>query len=132
MTGRVVYQDRGFAPRLDHTEPYLVDYALLTQIGNEFYALEHIRRHHRALFFEKALDWRDENEFRWVVADGGAASICLEFEDALVGIAFGETCPEDSIRACVRLARRVGIDFEQLKWKNSAPWLSLRTDWALM
>jgi len=132
LAGLVTYQNRGFAPRLDTTEPYLIDYQLLQRVGPDRYALEHIRRHHAALFFEKAVDWRDELEYRWVVANPNSAPIFLNFENALAGIAFGEDCPEEALRACVRAAMQSGTDFEQLKWKNSAPWLSMRMDWATL
>jgi hypothetical protein len=129
LAGLVNYQNRGFAPRLDNSEPYLIDYQFLQRVGSSRYALEHIRCHHAALFFEKAVDWRDEREYRWVVANPNSAPIFLHFDNALAGIAFGEDCPEDTLRACVRAARRPGTDFEQLSWKNSAPWVSMRMDW---
>ena len=127
--GRVKYHDRSpfLDLRVDH--PYLIDYPRLLRVGVQQYAIEHLHRHLGHFFFEKATDWRDEHEHRWLVVSSASDDIYLSYEDALAGVVFGEDCPADHVRQCVRLARRPGTDFEQLKWKNSAPMLSVRDDW---
>jgi len=110
----------------------MIHYPRFQAVGLDQYARDHIVTHFDHLFFEKAVDWRDEREHRWLVCNESPDDVYLEFRSALSGVIFGQDCPPDKVRAAVRLARAGGggVQFEQLKWRNSAPWLSFRLDWA--
>lgn len=125
----ITYKNRPFANSLSADDPYLINYPHLLKVGLEQYARDHIVTHGDHIFFEKAEDWRDEHEFRWLVATYSPRETFLLFDRALVGIVFGQDCEEGQVRTCVRLARAGGTQFEQIKWRNSAPWLSFRLDW---
>lgn len=130
FSGRVIYQDRSPYNDLRWPSPYLIDYLRFKASGPDRYVRDHLHLHRKHFFFEKATDWRDEHEQRWLVLDECAAEVFLSYKDALVGVAFGEDCSPADVQACVRLARRPGTDFAQLRWKNSAPLLEPRDDWA--
>ena len=103
--------------------------AHLRAVGLDQYARDHIVTHWKHLFFEKAVDWRDEHEFRWLVANDSDEQIFVHYGSSLSAIVFGQDCPESRLQEAVHLAKAHGASFEQLQWKNAAPWLSFRTDW---
>ena len=67
-------------------------------------------------------DWRDENEFRYVVFSKTRNSLYLKFHDSLVGIIFGENTDEKDIQNIMTLTEPLGIKYMGLKWKNCSPW----------
>jgi hypothetical protein len=128
--GKVAYLNRPLAPDLRVWEPYTINMPLLRQLGVHDYAEQHIYRHAAHLFFEKARDWRDEQEFRWLAVTGTSDDVFVEFDCSLTAVVFGEHCSEEHVRSIVRLAKGGGVQFEQLKWRNAAPWFSFRLDWS--
>ncbi|MDO8777999.1 MAG: DUF2971 domain-containing protein [Burkholderiaceae bacterium] len=129
VSRQVTYRNKSFVNNLVPSDPYVINMQHLLTVGIDQYARDHIFTHWEHLFFEKAVDWRDEHEYRWLVANNSDEMIFLNYENSLSAIVFGQDCSEVHIKEAVRLARGSGTMFEQLKWKNSAPWLSFRMDW---
>lgn len=129
VASRVAYRNRSFINNLGPSDPYVVNMQHLHTVGIDRYARDHTVTHGKHLFFEKSADWRDEHEYRWLVANDSDEPIYLDYEKALSAIVFGQDCSEENIRTAVRLARGSDTMYEQLRWKNSAPWLSFRMDW---
>lgn len=129
VSRQVVYRNKSFINNLSPSDPYLINMQHLRRVGIDQYARDHIVTHWEHLFFEKSLDWRDEHEYRWLVANNSEKKIFLNYEESLSAIVFGQDCSEVNIREAIRLAKGSGTKFEQLIWKNSAPWLSFRMDW---
>lgn len=116
----VVYRDRLLAEM--QSEPaFIVNIDKLEEWGEEEYAFSHSQYFKNRLFFEKASDWENENEFRWVLFDS-KDDIYLKYQNALKGIVFGEYCSEDTINEIVGLTKNAGVQYQQLKWRNCTPW----------
>ena len=110
---------------------YTINYPQLKNLGREVYVRRHVFSHHERLFFEKAADWRDEDEYRWVLISDRPGNLYVNFGPALAGVVFGQYTEESDISAVVKAARQIGeIKFEQMSWKNCTPWLSFRLVWA--
>jgi hypothetical protein len=70
---------------------------------------------------EKAEDWRDEQEFRWLAANDTAEPIFVNYSGALSAIVFGQDCPEADVRAAVAvLSNGLARDVAQVAPVNNA------------
>lgn len=128
-SGSVIYVNRSIVEKV-YTSAYTINYPYFEELGLKEYIRRHIYTHYPRLFFEKTLDWRDEDEFRWVVVTDSDEDLFLDYGNALAGIAFGESAREEEISAAVKLTKQQGIRFEKMEWKNCTPWLSFRLTWA--
>lgn len=123
-SGPVGYVDRSIVRRFEEQE-YLINIDYLESVGRDAYPKAHIQTHNRRLFFEKLMDWRDEDEFRWVLFSSSEDDLFLDFKDALVGIMFGERTSEADIERSIAQTKEWGLSYAGLKWKNCSPWYDL-------
>lgn len=123
--GPVTYLNRSVVPDLSKS-PYIINIDYLEEYGEEGYLAAHIHTHVSRLFFEKAQDWRDEVEYRWVLFGNDEKDLFFDLGDSLVGIVFGTSCDEERIKAAVEITERQGraLWTEQLVWTGCAPWVS--------
>lgn len=75
----------------------------LEKVGKSRYVTDHLFTHYRRLFFKKMSDWRDENEWRYLVHAQDSEPKYVEYRTSLVGIMFGENTRDDRNRV-VKLA----------------------------
>ncbi len=95
---------------------------------SEFRHAEFVEQHHRDFFFLKALDWRSEHEYRFVVTAPGDEDIHVDYGDALVAVIAGEKFPGSEVLRARRACERVGARHLALKWASGGPvLLRLRT-----
>jgi hypothetical protein len=88
-----------------------------------------IEANHDSLFFLKALDWRSEYEYRFVVtAPPGGEGVFAEFGDSLVGVVAGEKFPDWQIAGALELAGRHESEALRLHWDNQPYLIQLRQD----
>lgn len=106
--------------------PYTLNYPLLKEIGITEYVRQHIDEYNNELIFEKSLDWRDENEFRYLMYIDSTENQFLKFGNALRGIVFGTDTTEEDQRSVFQATYKDGIQFEQISYSNSTPWLSYK------
>jgi hypothetical protein len=118
--GSVFYRDRYFVPSLDEGD-YFINVDQLRAIGFDRYVEMHVRSFGRRLFFEKSLDWRDENEFRWIVFSDAEEDLFIQYTDSLVGVIFGDRANLGEIDDILRMLP-LTVDVIGLKWKNCSPW----------
>lgn len=89
----------------------------------------YIEANHDSVSFLKALDWRREYEYRFVVTapptDGG---IFTEFRDSLVGIVAGEKFPDWQIVGALELAARYEAEALHLHWDNQPYLIQLQQE----
>jgi hypothetical protein len=121
LKGAVQYVDRGIMRKLDEQE-YMINIDLLESLGPEKYVRAHLLTHYKVLFFEKMSDWKDESEYRWVVFSDAKADVYVNYDDALVGIMFGENTEVLMIQQIMDLTEAWGLRYMGLKWKNCSPW----------
>ncbi|MCY1465994.1 hypothetical protein D9M71_842110 [compost metagenome] len=67
-------------------------------------------------------DWKDESEWRWVTFSESAEPIDVKFENALVGLVFGDETSPEHREQILALNYNKGVHHEGLKWKNCSPW----------
>lgn len=127
--GSVRYVNRSIVDDIA-SSAYTVNYPCYKELGLVEYTRRHLYTHCRRLLFEKSADWHSEDEYRWVVVSDDMGDLYLKFDDALVGIVFGEATSEHDISQIVNMAKGGGVQFEKMEWKNCTPWLSFRLTWA--
>jgi hypothetical protein len=87
-----------------------------------------VEQHHRDFFFLKALDWRSEYEYRFVVTAPGDEYLHVAYGDALVAVVVGEKFPGSEVLNARRACERAGARPLALKWASGGPaLLRLRT-----
>jgi|LNAP01.1.fsa_nt_gb hypothetical protein len=127
--GSVHYTNRPIADDI-YKSAYTINYPYYKKLGLSEYTRRHLFTHYPRLFFEKSTDWQGEEEYRWVIVSDVEDDLYLQFENALVGVVFGESTNEQDISQIVHLVKDNGVKFEKMKWKNCTPWLSFRLSWA--
>jgi hypothetical protein len=110
-------------------EPLQLGIDMLTEEVSPQRVSTYIEANHDSLFFLKALDWRSEYEYRFVVTapptDGG---ILAEFGDSLVSVVGGEKFPDWQIAGALELAANHEAEALQLHWDNEPYLIQLRQD----
>jgi hypothetical protein len=110
-------------------EPLLLGADMLTEEISQERVSALIEANHDSLFFLKALDWRSEYEYRFVVtAPPGGEGVLVEFGDSLVGIVAGEKFPDWQIAGCLEHAARHEAEALRLHWDNEPYLIQLRQD----
>jgi len=126
--GAVKYCNRPVLPNFADS-PYGINVDVLERIGQEAYIKQHLRYHVKRLFFEKARDWRDECELRWVLFNSLKEYVYFDASAAIKGIVFGADCADGDIAKIVELSDERPTWFEQLVWKGCSPWYSFNHRW---
>lgn len=124
LSGLVTYRDRTWSPLLS-PNAFRIEFDLLQKLGLDEYAKKHSLHYARELYFEKLMDWRDENEWRVLLIGDVAPPTLLDFKDSVVGVIHGaETSREDSERA-IALTSNMHAIHTGMKWVNHSPWYDL-------
>ncbi len=84
---------------------------------------EFVEQHHRDFFFLKALDWKSEYEFRFVVTAPGGEYLHVDYGDALVAVVVGESFPGSTVLSARRACERASATPLTLKWASGGPTL---------
>jgi len=123
----VNYQDRLLAD-IQQEQAYMVNVDHLEKRGKD-YCYDHLLKFNKRLYFEKATDWENENEFRFVIFECDE-ELYFEYQNSLSGILFGQDCEEADIKKIVELTKTSGLQYQKLKWRNCTPWFEFeRTKW---
>lgn len=120
-SGAVTYRNRSVTAERDEYD-YFIDYDALKTVGFERYWMLHAQRCHQRLFFEKALDWRDECEFRVVALLPKPREVFVDIWDCLCGVFLGERCDVSEVEDLIDALMEKGIHVMGLSWKNCTPW----------
>lgn len=121
LEGNVHYRNVALVPNLTPHE-FMIDFDLYESLGPIAYAHSHIKTHHRALFFEKLLDWRDESEWRIVLLSEVDKDEYVQYDSALVGVMHGAEIDEEVSREITEMTDDREVEHMGLTWKNSSPW----------
>ena len=80
----VTYTNPPVAPPLGE-KALTLNARLIKQEGLERAVRQHVQDYYRALFFEKLVDWRDEEEFRWLLWESHGEFHEIEYDDRVPG-----------------------------------------------
>jgi hypothetical protein len=78
----------------------------------------HIRTFHRALFFSKHQDWRDEWEYRWVGRSANEKPALVSIRDCLNAVIVGHDCPENITEKIIESCRETGTPVHRAHWQG--------------
>jgi hypothetical protein len=120
FSGEVQYCDRPIVRSISD-RPYILDFDMIKRSGVSNTVSQHIAEHRRELFFEKAVDWRDEREFRWIASGIADRYLHIEFGRALKGVIVGGDFDEGKGPRLWAYSRDQNWELGQLHWKNSVP-----------
>ena len=110
-------------------QAYMINIDYLGEKGDRDYSNEHLFKFNKRLFFEKAKDWENENEFRFAIFECNE-ELYFEYRNSLRGIVFGQDCKESNVKRIVELTKNDGIQYRKLRWRNCTPWFEFeRTKW---
>jgi len=112
----------------DDTYTINIDYS--EKFGLKRYLRAHVRTYFKRLFFEKMEDWKDEDEYRWVLVKEEERDILVDFQDALKGVMFGVNVNQAQIGSVVQATKEYKLTYEQLEWNNCTPWVTGRINWS--
>ena len=104
---------------------YVINIDYLERLGLYGYTKAHINTFHRRLFFEKMQDWRNENEFRWVVFTDTEDDLFIDYGDSLTGIVFGDRTKDEDIEEIIEMTTNENVELMGLKWHNCSPWYDI-------
>ena len=114
----IKYENRTTDPRPELT--FYFDQ--IRSLGLDTAIAEHVARHWQALFFRKAVDWRDEREFRYLVLNVPTTDFFFPFKDALKAVVVGPDFPPYRAAQLIETCTRsFGFKPSQLNWRNGYP-----------
>lgn len=121
LVGEVGYENRGIGEG-GGPHPFCIDVDWLERLGRGKYPDWHLKNYFKGLFFEKARDWRDECEVRWVMYSAEPEFIHFDIQEVLVGIIHGHSTPSEAIDKIMSLTAGWSVEHQRLIWKNASPW----------
>lgn len=83
-------------------------------------ALMKIKQGKKTFFFRKLLDWKDENEYRFVVVSKSANQISIPIDNSLVTIILGWQFPEDDLEEIIELGKKYKVHVYQMEYYNGS------------
>jgi hypothetical protein len=118
--GNVTYRNRSQAPPL-RDNPFILNFDLYKSAGLEEAVRSHVLHFWKGLYFEKSIDWSQEQEFRWLMWDQIHSDHVFNFADALKGIVVGPKFPQDRMANLIEFQRNLNFGIRCLNWKNGVP-----------
>jgi hypothetical protein len=120
LAGPVSYADRHVA--FSNDEPaFTINVDRLESMGFDHYVEMHVHSFGGQLFFEKAFDWRDESEFRFVVFSNTMKDVFINYGNSLKAVVFGESAASEDVDAVLRLLP-LSVEVIGLTLKNEGLW----------
>ncbi len=120
----VAYSNHRLVPPL-HEHEFSVTAEDLAEHGLEQYPWAHLRRYWRRLFFEKAIDWSGETEWRIVGFTKSKGPLDLPIGDSLAAVIHGARISVKTSKAIISLTDRPEVEHMGLTWMNGAPWYDI-------
>jgi hypothetical protein len=118
--GPVIYKNRSQVP-LVMGDAFTLNYDAVRAVGLMRAVQLHLARYHRELFFEKATDWADEREVRWLLHLVDDHDLDVPIADSVVGIVITPDFPAEHRHELEKYADAHPIDIGELRWKNGTP-----------
>jgi hypothetical protein len=82
----------------------------------------HLQENYQLLFFTKMEDYRDEQEYRYVVFDGSQEDyVHVDLGDALVAVVLAEAFPESGREDAGAMCMDQGVAIRVMEWRDILP-----------
>ena len=107
------------------TSAVTLDGNQLAKDGVEAYCAHHIRAHHKALFLTKHVDYRDESEYRFIVADPSGAHEYVDISASLRAVIVGDRTPDVYFPLIEQLSHRYKATCRRAYWDRGKAHLIL-------
>lgn len=80
----------------------------------------HIEKYNKELFFEKNIDWADENEFRIILISNNKTDkyIFIKIEDTIEGVVLGVDFPDVYHPSLVPFCEKLGVSIGHIQWQH--------------
>jgi hypothetical protein len=118
--GPVIYKNRSQIPFVME-DAFILNYDEVRAVGLIRAIQLHLERFHGELFFEKATDWADEREVRWLLHLVDDHDLDVPIADSLVGIVITPDFPAKHQHELEKYAGAHPIDIGEVRWKNGSP-----------
>ncbi len=118
---KVFYRDRSFLESLDDPA-FTINGPLLWEVGMKKYGRLHREQYFHRFYLEKACDWQNEREFRFILFSDHNRDLFVYYGDSLVGLMFGDSVGKENFHEILGITDSLNIDRMGLKWSNSCPW----------
>lgn len=119
--GHVEYKNPSPLSSLTAPHPLKISLSSILELGPERAVQQHLAIYHQALFFQKAVDWMQEREYRWTVHWDKTSEFFVDISTALVGIALGERMDAADRSRIARVAGELDVSLAVMRWRNGFP-----------
>jgi hypothetical protein len=94
--------------------------------------LSNIKKYYKNIFFQKDLDYKDENEFRIVLIKKDLGKFSeehfIDISNSLKFIILGDKFPEEDLAKIKNLSSKLNIKYEKLYWEHAQYFLDYNKD----
>ncbi len=104
-------------------DPFTLDFDSIRGRGLEITIRDHIDHYWRELFFEKAEDWANEREFRWLAWVAADEAHFVPFSTSLKAIIVGHAFDNQLGHTLMEYRDQHDVHVAQLHWQNGVPFL---------
>lgn len=123
--GDVEYLNTVYGPKITEqglpVDPYGIFYEQLEEEGFDNYILKHIKKFHKCLYLFKHFNWRDENEFRFVVLDQTPNNeLFLPIKNSLKSILITEDFPKKLMPELIQRCKTLNIKLDWMLFRGWA------------
>lgn len=104
-----------------------IEYPTYMRLGIEKAILRKIDMEIQSYFFRKHLDWKSENEFRWVIRstkENCQKNVFIPIKNSLSAIICGQDISEDDEKKLIQFSKQFRVKIYKLDWDNGNPVLN--------
>jgi hypothetical protein len=122
FSGKVLYADR----TKDDLHAFRLDYLTIQEDGLEIVMQRKLKQFHQTYFFQKALDWQQEEEYRWVLVGNMNTPECcyIDVLSSLKYIILGADCAEVYWPSLAFICEERAIPIGRLVWRSGQPFFT--------
>lgn len=120
FSGDVVYRDWSYS-QAQRNRAFVLNADLAREKGVKVALQTHLQLHWKDLFLEKAEDWHDEHEYRWIFNDSKPDATYISIRDSLKAIVLGSDFQQDQWGDPYHFESYYGFKAAKLSWRNGIP-----------
>lgn len=88
-------------------------------------ALEHVKKNYKELFFRKNIDYRDENEYRFLICNSSLdntiydESLSIKTQKIIQGVILGDRFPKEHKITIEKICRNLNVGIKKITWQKN-------------